>query len=61
MFNSFLRKLRGGTLRKEKKDSVCGMKIANGVNLVYQDQTHYFCSDHCREQFKNAPDNYLVK
>ena len=44
-------------------DPVCGMST-NDENAFkkyeYEGKTYYFCSDHCLEKFKNAPDSYLI-
>ena len=43
------------------KDPVCGMTIekddAVGTS-VYQDQTYYFCSNDCKEEFDENPEDY---
>lgn len=45
------------------KDPVCGMVIdaetAKGGNSLYQGQTFYFCSSHCKSKFDSEPQSYL--
>ena len=44
------------------EDPVCGMSTDTPddyLSYTYQDETFYFCSDHCREKFKADPDQYL--
>ncbi len=47
------------------KDPVCGMDVAEGKAKAagrtseYRGKTYYFCSDHCREQFRNDPERYV--
>jgi Cu+-exporting ATPase len=37
-----------------RKDPICGMEVDENtaIHFTYQDETHYFCSKHCLEQFK---------
>lgn len=45
------------------KDPVCGMVIdaetAKGGNSIYQGQTFYFCSSHCKSKFDSEPQSYF--
>lgn len=42
------------------KDPVCGMRVSNDLLQVeYKNQTYYFCSEHCKEQFETKPTNYV--
>ena len=46
------------------KDPVCGMEIKEdraGGKTEYQGKTYYFCSGHCMEAFKKAPEKYVGK
>ena len=42
-------------------DPVCGMTVAadSGLRLDYNGQIVYFCSQHCIEAFRNAPEQYI--
>lgn len=43
-------------------DVVCGMDIAveeAKCSSVYHDVTYYFCSQHCKQHFENAPERYV--
>ena len=44
-----------------RKDPICGMEVDENkaIHFTYQDETHYFCSKHCLEQFKK--DKNLVE
>jgi uncharacterized membrane protein YraQ (UPF0718 family)/YHS domain-containing protein len=46
--------LFGLTLRRGATDPVCGMKVdrETAVTAEHGGRTHYFCSEHCREQFE---------
>jgi uncharacterized membrane protein YraQ (UPF0718 family)/YHS domain-containing protein len=48
------------TLRRGVTDPVCGMKVdrAKAVRLEHAGTTHYFCSEHCRDQFAADPGRY---
>ncbi|MBV5328335.1 MAG: efflux RND transporter periplasmic adaptor subunit [Chlorobium sp.] len=53
-------------LPKEKtKDPVCGMTIneenalADGLTVEHEGKTYYFCSEDCKEQFKQDPRSFL--
>lgn len=44
------------------KDPICGMTTESPedyISYAYQGDTFYFCSEHCREKFKDDPDKYL--
>lgn len=45
---------------KISKDPVCGMRMTDGITCVYKNQSYFFCSDHCREQFEKEPERYIV-
>ena len=42
-----------------KKDPVCGTYVPENQAVIYQlrDQTHYFCSEECRQKFQEADAN----
>lgn len=49
-------------ITEKVKDPVCGMSTESPEDYVsyeYQDDTFYFCSEHCRKKFKKNPDKYL--
>lgn len=48
------------TVRRGTTDPVCGMKVdrAKAVRLDFDDETFYFCSDHCLHAFEVEPDRY---
>ena len=48
------------TRRRGVTDPVCGMKVdrAKALRTEFEDETFYFCSEHCREQFKANPERY---
>ena len=41
-------------MRRGVTDPVCGMKVdrAKAVRERGDGQTHYFCSEHCRQEFE---------
>lgn len=42
-------------------DPVCGMSIESSeaaAQLKHNGNTYYFCSTHCRDEFKQAPERY---
>ena len=42
------------------KDPVCGMKVKNQlISAEYQGKIYYFCSDHCKRQFVENPEDYV--
>ena len=46
---------------KLETDLVCMMmvEISNAkFKKVYKDKTYYFCSENCKEQFKQNPEKY---
>jgi len=42
-------------------DPVCGMQVdeTSASSLKYEGQTYYFCSEVCREEFENDPEEYI--
>ena len=43
-------------------DPVCLMKVEkdeNALNYEYKSETYYFCSENCKEQFRQNPDQFL--
>ncbi len=47
---------------KEFRDPVCGMVTTDAnayLPLEYRGKTYYFCSEHCREKFRENPEKYL--
>ncbi|MEN6373067.1 MAG: YHS domain-containing protein [Armatimonadota bacterium] len=42
-------------------DPVCGMQIdeEEALTASYQGQTYYFCSEECRDEFREAPEEYV--
>ncbi len=43
-------------------DPVCLMKVAKDENTLkyeYKSKIYYFCSENCKEQFKQKPEEYL--
>lgn len=61
MFKSFFKKLNVGRATKSPKDPVCGMLATDEITFEYQGQTHAFCSDYCRQQFRDNPGAYVSK
>ena len=43
-----------------ERDLVCGMRIdsADAVRLEYHGKTYYFCSNSCKREFEDRPDEY---
>ncbi|MHB8871475.1 MAG: YHS domain-containing protein [Candidatus Doudnabacteria bacterium] len=41
------------------KDPVCGMTVNDLIKVEHQDKPYYFCSDYCKEQFKEDPSAYV--
>lgn len=44
-------------------DPVCLMKVAKdekALTFSYKGQIYYFCSENCREQFKQDTEKYLL-
>ena len=43
-----------------KRDLVCGrlIDLADARWVEYHDKTYYFCSDHCKHEFEDRPDEY---
>lgn len=53
-----------GLFKKSQKatDPVCLMKVnmdENALSYSHEGETYYFCSESCKEQFKQDPQNYL--
>lgn len=42
-------------------DPVCGVQVdeEDAVTATYQGQTYYFCCEDCRDEFREAPDEYI--
>ncbi|MFC1480674.1 heavy metal translocating P-type ATPase [Candidatus Neomarinimicrobiota bacterium] len=43
-------------------DPVCGMQVnpdSPGATVTHENETYYFCSEHCAGKFSNEPDLYL--
>ena len=43
-------------------DPVCLMKVSKDENTQkyeYKGETYYFCSENCKEQFRQKPEEYL--
>ena len=49
------------TVRRGVTDPVCGMKVdrAKALRLSHAGRTYSFCSEHCRDQFEAAPEQYM--
>jgi YHS domain-containing protein len=45
------------------KDPVCGMNVneKSKFKVVYKNETYYFCSLICKEEFEKNPEKYLKK
>jgi len=41
------------------KDPVCGMTATKEIAYDYRGQIVYFCSDFCKNEFKNSPEKFL--
>ena len=41
-------------------DPVCGMEVDENqaLRVTYEGQNYYFCSEDCRDEFNEAPDEY---
>lgn len=42
-------------------DPVCGMEVVDedkALKVTYEGRTYYFCSEDCRDEFNEAPDEY---
>lgn len=46
---------------RASKDPVCGMKPTDNIHFVYEGVKYSFCSDHCKQQFENNPEAYIIK
>lgn len=43
-------------------DPVCGMDVNENnppAKAEYNDVTYYFCSDNCRDEFEEDPEEYI--
>jgi len=43
-------------------DPVCMMKVKKGENALnyeFRGEIYYFCSENCKEQFRQEPEKYL--
>jgi YHS domain-containing protein len=51
------------TMRRGVTDPVCGMQVdkAKALTAEYEGHTYYFCSEHCRHEFEQDPDQYAGK
>jgi YHS domain-containing protein len=55
------------TSAEKVKDPVCGMTvnqdraIADGLKAEVEGETYFFCSEECKEQFKQDPQRFLTK
>jgi len=44
-------------------DPVCLMKVEKSeksLTYKYKEKTYYFCSENCKEEFKEEPEKYLT-
>src|SRR5205823_15049932 len=50
--------LMGLTFRRGATDPMCGMTVdrSKALSLTHDGTTHYFCSKHCRDAFRAAPE-----
>lgn len=46
---------------KSNIDPVCGMRPTEGISFIYKGIKYSFCSDHCKRQFEQDPENYIAK
>ncbi len=56
--------LKAAVLPKEAADPVCHAKVEGlerFITCVYQNDTYYFCSDHCRTKFMTDPERYRIQ
>ena len=63
-FRSGLKFLGGRSNNKSgrsSKDLVCGMASTDGIDFVYAGIKYSFCSDYCRQQFQQNPEDYIAK
>ncbi|MBT5828991.1 MAG: YHS domain-containing protein, partial [Candidatus Latescibacteria bacterium] len=42
------------------KDPVCHMEVGEDLVARFEGQSHFFCTEHCRELFRKNPGAYLV-
>jgi len=43
-------------------DPVCGMEVSDlkkTLSAVHKGKDYFFCSEHCKQTFKNAPASYM--
>ena len=42
-------------------DPVCGVQVdeEDAVTFTYKGRTYYFCCDDCRDEFREAPEEYV--
>jgi len=48
---------------KKATDLVCLMKVdkdGKALTYEYKEQIYYFCSENCKEEFKEEPEKYLT-
>jgi len=48
---------------KKATDLVCLMKVdkdGKALTYEYKEKTYYFCSENCKEEFKEEPEKYLT-
>ena len=46
------------------KDPVCGMDVSsqnNEITAAWNNETYYFCAEHCRKEFEKSPEAYRKK
>ncbi|NOX33701.1 MAG: YHS domain-containing protein [Deltaproteobacteria bacterium] len=46
------------------KDPVCGMDVSSkndAITADWNNQTYYFCAEHCRKEFEKSPETYRKK
>ncbi len=46
--------------KKSLTDPVCHMQATNNITKEYRGQTYGFCSEHCKQQFEQNPDQYAA-
>lgn len=44
-------------------DPVCGVEVdeQDAITAVYEGRTYYFCNEDCRDEFMEAPEEYLAE
>ncbi len=64
---SRMRLAAAGMFGEVTKDPVCGLNVdeskakASGFLSKFKDQTYYFCSEGCKQQFEKIPDRFAKK